>query len=511
MAKKLDLAAAIGGAVSELGAGREQIEYLPLEHLHADAKNFYSLDGIEELAGNIELCGLQQPILVRRDGDDYTIVSGHRRCAALRLLVGDGKEQFASVPCLVEHGEVSPALREFRLILANLDTRKMTAADISMQADRLEELAYELEQEGFKIEGRKRAWAAKLLGISTSKRGRLSYIRDHLAPEFSEPWEKGKLPEATAYELAHFTPEFQQRLARVFKGGKGLPPSEKLARLRTKVEVSAAYDPAFCCPDGTACPHGDAFLRRDAVADSWETLCKGETCCLKCDRATRSYSPCARMCARAKKIREEKNAKEKAKSDAQAKRTREKNFLELQANCARLVRAADAAGLPDNAKANDGWYADGGHAVSLLRRYARGEFKPDESPYFPSFDPKQCRNLKKCAETLHCSTDYLLGLTDDLNPVPSLGTEPEWRTLDAEHWPAEGALVVLSYETGLGGSSYLVARCAGGPEEDYPFISTDAGTTVNDIVESQCDRWMPLAECKRGAATKMNGEDEHEE
>ena len=75
---------------------------------------------------------------------------------------------------------------------------------------------------------------------------------------------------------------------------------------------------------------------------------------------------------------------------------------------------------------------------------------------------------------------------------------PEWLPLDAEHWPTEGALVVLSYETVLGGSSYLVARCAGGADDEYPFISTDAGTTVDDIVECRCDRWMPLAECGRG-------------
>ena len=77
-------------------------------------------------------------------------------------------------------------------------------------------------------------------------------------------------------------------------------------------------------------------------------------------------------------------------------------------------------------------------------------------------------------------------------------TTSVWQPLDAEHWPTEGALVVLSYETGLGGSSYLVARCAGGADEAYPFISTDAGTTVDYIVECRCDRWMPLAECQRG-------------
>ena len=70
-------------AVSNQDTGREQIVYLPLDQLRADENNFYSLDGIDELAANIELIGLQQPIRARKDGDGYIIVSGHRRSAAL--------------------------------------------------------------------------------------------------------------------------------------------------------------------------------------------------------------------------------------------------------------------------------------------------------------------------------------------------------------------------------------------------------------------------------------------
>ena len=84
------------------------------------------------------------------------------------------------------------------------------------------------------------------------------------------------------------------------------------------------------------------------------------------------------------------------------------------------------------------------------------------------------------------------------SPAPAPSAATEWQPLDAAHWPEEGELVVLSYETGLGGSSYLVARCAGSADDQYPFISTDAGTTVDDIIECRCDRWLPLAECRRG-------------
>ena len=74
----------------------------------------------------------------------------------------------------------------------------------------------------------------------------------------------------------------------------------------------------------------------------------------------------------------------------------------------------------------------------------------------------------------------------------------EWLPLDAEHWPKEGVLVVLSYPTGLGGSAYLTARCCGGVSDQYPFISTDAGVSVQDVVECQCDSWLLISERQRG-------------
>lgn len=45
-------------AVSNSDTGREQIEYIDLGHIDPDPNNFYSLEGLEELAANIQLCGL---------------------------------------------------------------------------------------------------------------------------------------------------------------------------------------------------------------------------------------------------------------------------------------------------------------------------------------------------------------------------------------------------------------------------------------------------------------------
>ena len=136
------------GVVPELGTagGREQIEYLDIDLLDDDPRKFYELSGLDELAANIELLGLQQPLRVRpsQEPGRYVIVSGHRRRAAVRQLVEDGRGDLRDIPCIVERGQASAALQELRLIYANSDTRKMTSADIGRQAERVEELLYQL-------------------------------------------------------------------------------------------------------------------------------------------------------------------------------------------------------------------------------------------------------------------------------------------------------------------------------------------------------------------------------
>ena len=52
--------------VAELNtSGPEQIEYIDIGLLDGDERNFYQLTDIDELADNIQMCGLQQPIWVR--------------------------------------------------------------------------------------------------------------------------------------------------------------------------------------------------------------------------------------------------------------------------------------------------------------------------------------------------------------------------------------------------------------------------------------------------------------
>lgn len=148
-----DLADVLKG-VPNLGTSKKQLEYIKRELIAPDPNNFYSLTGIEELAANIQLCGLQQPILVRPiDGGRYMVVSGHRRRAAIELLAEDEPEKWEEISCLVEREEASPELQQLRLIYANANTRTMTGAELAEQAAQVEKLLYQLKEQGYEFPG----------------------------------------------------------------------------------------------------------------------------------------------------------------------------------------------------------------------------------------------------------------------------------------------------------------------------------------------------------------------
>ena len=414
-------------SVPDLDTGRQQIVYLPIEQIEADPDNFYSLDGINELAGSIEMLGLQQPLLVRPgEGGKYVVISGHRRRAAILLIRDGGSQQFAEgVPCIIDLGTASEALREFKLIMGNMDTRKMSSADENKQAERVEILLVKLEDEGFQFSGRRRDWVAKITGMSRSKLGRLKVIRDKLAPEIKEKYyDTGKLNENTAYTLAQMEPELQLKL---FKASQNATAAgyERIAAI-----VKAGND--YSCaelngPGCSKCTHGTAFLRHDLE----EPLdpCKGETCCLRCNQSSRDYYPCERMCSKAKDRRTKRNAAEKDRQEKERKRKAENLRREIQASAIRLVKAADAVGVGDDVKLpmSNGYFS--ARTVAWVRAAAEGG--EIGMVYENDLDPKRL-DVTAAAQALHCSADYICGLTEDLRPTETEAGGPPRASVSAE-------------------------------------------------------------------------------
>lgn len=393
--------------------GPEQIEYIDIGLLDGDERNFYQLTDIDELADNIQMCGLQQPIRVRAgEGGRFTIVSGHRRRAALAQLVEKGLDQFRRVPCIRETDDVSPALQELRLIFANSSTRKLTSAEIGEQAERVEALLYQLKEDGFEFpEGRMRDVVAAACNTHGSKLARIKVIREHLLSNLRPAWDGGKMPEQAAYALAQFPADMQMRISKAFPKLPNGPTLERLLKLYK--EDGYRWDPCLTCPDGKECKHGDAFLRHDADALAYET-CGGKTCCLDCPHATAECYVCDNACSKAKAKRKEKLDAKKADEEKATKKHQRKLEREIQARAARLARAADAAELPDTATAIWSRYG-GSYTVGKLRKFASGDFQ-GKRVWVNELEPENIYNVDKTAKALHCSADYIVGLTEELTP-----------------------------------------------------------------------------------------------
>lgn len=424
--------------------GRERIEYIGLDKLHDDPNNFYSLDGIEELAENIEFAGLQQPVRVRRDAEhsgEYIIVSGHRRTAAMRKIVEDGNKAFEAVPCIVEAEGGSEALRELRLIYANSDTRRMSSADISKQAERVEALLYQLKEEGVEFPGRMRDHVAEACKVSKSKLSRLKVIRDKLAPDiYAGYYERGKLPEDTAYELAKLSVDTQRVIVdRATQKDRVDIKFLHSSKVKSQGEDIQRFSKMVCrCEQGGTCVNVPNMMDK-LYSNGWRgyTHC-GSGCCYDCDELATCSTCCSRMAGvKAQKKAEKKEAKAKAEEEAaereaaeaaaQAERDRPMiDSLRLLWN--RMGEACKRAGVN---------YEEICHKAGLctvlsrtptdMRLNGEGPIKADDWPPFGSaVSIYNARSMVKLADLLGCSLDYLFG-----RDVPESGTgtaEPKWQT-----------------------------------------------------------------------------------
>ena len=461
VSKKFDLGEltrALAGDVPDPGTeGRDQIEYIDIGLIDSDPGNFYELRDIPDLAGDIETVGLQQPLLVRPGEDGRVVlISGHRRRAALQLLVDEGKEQFRQVPCIRKTGG-NALVYEMQLIFANAHTRVLTNAEIGRQAARLEEIFYQLKEQGYEFPGRMIDHVAEACNIKRAKLGRLKKIEAHLAPCYKPLWDAGDLPEDTADALAGLPQAVQERIKRVCP--KKTPTANAIRgmgdRLASRQRDYCTVD--FRCPDGGACTHQDKFFRHDLTCGSWET-CSGLKCCVTC-REGGAHSPgggmygaaCAEMCAKAREVYEKAKTKKKDRDEREAAKARSKAVQKAMADAARIVRAADAAGLNDDTRLESSYAALS--KLETLRRISQGDIPEEVNNYvLGEIIPWRTETLVSQAQTLHCSTDYLLGLTDQLRTASA---EPGQMALAA--WmpggltPPEECETVADIDPGDGG------------------------------------------------------------
>lgn len=475
--KKFDItkfAATLPEAVPESGTTRE----IAVTDIFDNPLNFYpkpDKGNLGELMDSIRANGmLEPPTVVPAGNGKYRLISGHSRMEAVRALSiyldRQIADRFQTVMCRVLPS-MTPEQEECAVIEANRQRVKSPAL-LAEEAERLTKIYIKRREAGEELPGRIRDRVAEAMQVKKTKLANLSAIKNGIkVPGIIARWEAGELPEAAALEIARMDDETQYRLL------DWMIDNHRTWTINNVREFSTCWT---CCKH--KCPDTGGFCPNAArmYADRYRY---GEWRCAGCCRECLSRDTCSTACRFVVAERPPKEPEPAVPRNPAADDPRLKNMTPKF--CERVKALREATGL------------------------TRKEFAESIGEYPGTYSAWEnnslagAGSLPKLALTLGTTMDYLCGLTDDPAPKPPTLfsvdlCSPVWQPLDAEHWPTEGALVVLSYETGLGGSSYLVARCAGGADDEYPFISTDAGTTVDDIVECRCDRWMPLAECGRG-------------
>lgn len=442
-----DLAAMLKD-VPSLDTGKKQITYLRRESLDADAGNFYAVRDVDALADNISVVGLQQPILVRpgQEAGRYTVVSGHRRLAALAKLAEEDPDKWAEVPCIVEADNASPALQQLRLVYANANTRQLTSAEIGEQAAQVEQLLYQLQEEGYEFPGRMRDHVAEVVGVSRSKLARLKVIREKLIAPFMARFEAGRLPEGTAYVLAQASSVRQYLIydANVAAYGEDFmaPPQSRVENNLAWMQKAASLCGGLKCPVSQTCTkaHAPALLRAAAALGQFNRLhCEG--CCRECQQLDYCRYSCeyagdikkARLHKRNQETAEKKAAE---KAEKQQRERSAKDLLTVAYN--RVARLRDEKNIEpkDFVKASLGYPYPSD--ISRLQELEHGRPKLNDR-MTGGIWADEARHLVATAELLGCSTDYLLGRDVPAQPE---GAGGGWHTGTP---PEPGDYVVVHY------------------------------------------------------------------
>lgn len=185
------------------------IKQIPVNLLVENPDNFYCVGDVEELKYSIIAAGgVRQNLVVEPINDGrYMIVSGHRRCKAVKQLL---KEQTVgisdSVPCEISTDHYG---NQLLLIETNSTARELTAWERVEQYIRLNSLfKYGIMTK--KINGRKRDAIAEVLHESKTNIARYSAISNNLRKYYTDWMKSGKLGISAAYEVSKMTPDQQK-------------------------------------------------------------------------------------------------------------------------------------------------------------------------------------------------------------------------------------------------------------------------------------------------------------
>ena len=210
--------------VDESPRARFRTKDISIFKMYRNKLNFYDLEDIEELAGDILMYGLKQNLEVvfePNEQGEYRIVAGERRWLALKHLVEQGYKDFEIATCKLTTPQDEDE-EQVEIIIANA-YRTKSLKDVIEEEQRLKACLERMKTDGKKIKGydlqsgRLRDVIASMLKMSKTKIAQIESVNNNLIPEFREELNNERLTFSAAYELSGMSPEMQQEALAKYK------------------------------------------------------------------------------------------------------------------------------------------------------------------------------------------------------------------------------------------------------------------------------------------------------
>lgn len=203
--------------IDESPRARFRTKDISIFKMYRNDMNFYSIEQIEELAGDILMYGLKQNlelVYAPCEKGEYRIVAGERRWEALKYLVKKGYKEFEVATSKLTTPQDNDE-EQVEIIIANA-YRTKTDTDLIEEETRLKASLERMKKAGKKIKGydlqkgRLRDVIANMLKMSKTKVAQIEAVNNNLIPEWKEELKGERLTFSAAYELSGMTQE-QQR------------------------------------------------------------------------------------------------------------------------------------------------------------------------------------------------------------------------------------------------------------------------------------------------------------
>lgn len=189
----------------------DSLKMLEVGQIIPNESNFYEMTEIEELAEDIERQGLMSVLVVTEDNGEFHLISGHRRLAAVKLLIDEGRRKSTTVPCYIKSAK-SADETQLDLIMLNATQRKYSDSDTMREYEELERIFKTMEQAGKPVKGKIRNNIARVLNVSPAQIGKIDNIKHNAIPDVEQAVKLGEMSISTANEVAKLTPEQQKEI-----------------------------------------------------------------------------------------------------------------------------------------------------------------------------------------------------------------------------------------------------------------------------------------------------------